>query len=103
MVVGSAGQADPALDLLAGESPDVVIVDPRLPEVAGGLEVHRAGPRPAPDVRVVVMSWSDGVEHPALAAAGDGFIRKTFRPNDLIAAIVARPGGPPEGRGRFPL
>ena len=54
VVVGSAGQAGPALDLLAAESPDVVIVDPRLPEVAGGLafiERLRARPRTS-------ASWS---------------------------------------------
>ena len=36
------------------------------------------------------MSWNDGLDDPALAAASDGFIRKTFRPNDLIAAILQR-------------
>jgi DNA-binding NarL/FixJ family response regulator len=92
VVVGSAGQANRALDLLAAESPDVVIVDPRLPEVAGGLKfIERVRSR-RPEVRIVVMSWSDGVEHPSLAAASDGFIRKTFRPNDLIAAILSASG-----------
>jgi DNA-binding NarL/FixJ family response regulator len=92
VVVGSAGQSARALDLLAAESPDVVIVDPRLPEVAGGLKfIERVRAR-RPDVRIVVMSWSDRLDDPGLAAAGDGFIRKTFRPNDLIAAIIAASG-----------
>ncbi len=45
-----------------------------------------------PAVRIVVMSWNDGLEDPALAAASDAFIRKTFRPNDLIAAIISACG-----------
>ena len=92
VVVGSAGQAARAMDLLADESPDVVIVDPRLPEVAGGLKfIERVRAR-RPDIRIVVMSWSDRLDDPALAAASDGFIRKTFRPNDLIAAILSASG-----------
>lgn len=91
-VVGSAGQPGPALDLLASESPDVVIVDPRLPEVSGGLAfIERVRAR-APRVRIVIMSWSDGVEDPGLTAASDAFVRKTFRPNDLIAAILSASG-----------
>ena len=94
VVVGSAGQAGPALELLAAESPDVVIVDPRLPDVAGGLAfLHRVRAK-APTVRVVIMSWSDGLDDPALAAVSDGFIRKTFRPNDLITAIISAAGRP---------
>jgi DNA-binding NarL/FixJ family response regulator len=92
VVVGSAGQSARAMDLLASESPDVVIVDPRLPEVAGGLKFIQRVRAKRPDVRIVVMSWSDRLDDPGLAAAGDGFIRKTFRPNDLIAAIIAASG-----------
>jgi len=92
VVVGSAGQPARALDLLAAESPDVVIVDPRLPEVAGGLKFIQRVRARRPDVRIVVMSWNDGLEDPALAAASDGFIRKTFRPSELIAAILTASG-----------
>ena len=38
------------------------------------------------------MSWNEGLDDPALVAASDGFIRKTFRPNDLIAAICTASG-----------
>jgi DNA-binding NarL/FixJ family response regulator len=92
VVVGSAGQPARALDLLSAESPDVVIVDPRLPDVAGGLAfIERIRARD-PGVRIVVMSWNEGVDDQALVAASDGFIRKTFRPNDLIAAICTASG-----------
>jgi DNA-binding NarL/FixJ family response regulator len=95
VVVGSAGQPTRALELLAAESPDVVIVDPRLPDVAGGLAfIERIRARD-PAVRIVVMSWNEALDDPALVAASDGFIRKTFRPSDLVAAISAASGRPP--------
>lgn len=88
-VVGSAGGAATALALAVSEAPDVVIVDPRLPEVSGGIAFIQELRAIAPDVRIVAMSWSDTLEHAALTGGADGFVRKTFRPAELIAAIVA--------------
>jgi DNA-binding NarL/FixJ family response regulator len=93
-VVGSAGQPGDALALVASESPDVVIVDPRLPEVDAGLAFITRLRASAPLVRVLVMSWTDGLEHTALAGRADGYVRKTFRPSELVAAIMAT-GRPP--------
>jgi DNA-binding NarL/FixJ family response regulator len=95
VVVGSAGQAGDALELAESASPDVVIVDPRLPEVDGGLAFITKLHARAPSVRVLVMSWTEGLEHSALADRADGFVRKTFRPSELVAAILAaaRPSG----------
>ncbi len=89
VVVGSAGQAGTALDLVDSSSPDVVIVDPRLPEVDGGLAFINRLRSDAPSVRVLIMSWTEGLEHSALADRADGFVRKTFRPSELVAAIMA--------------
>ena len=94
VVVGNAGQPARALDLLAAESPDVVIVDPRLPDVAGGLAFIERVRACDPAIRIVVMSWNEGLDDPALVAASDAFIRKTFRPNDLINAICSASGRP---------
>jgi len=94
LVVGSAGQPGSALDLVETAAPDVVIVDPRLPEVDGGLAFITRLRSTAPGVRVLVMSWTEGLEHSALADRADGFIRKTFRPSELVAAIVATAGRP---------
>ena len=89
LVVGSAGQAEAALALATEQRPDVIVVDPRLPEVDGGLAfITRVGAC-CPDVRILAMSWSDALEGPALEGGAHGFVRKTFRPGDLIAAIVA--------------
>ena len=89
LVVGSAGQAEAALVLATEQRPDVIVVDPRLPEVDGGLAFITSLRACCPDVRVLAMSWSDALERPALDGGAHGFVRKTFRPADLIAAIVA--------------
>jgi DNA-binding response OmpR family regulator len=89
LVVGSAGAPGDALALLASALPDLVIVDPRLPEVDAGLAFITRLRATAPGVRILAMSWSDTLEHRALDGGADGFVRKTFRPADLVAAIVA--------------
>jgi hypothetical protein len=38
------------------------------------------------------MGWSGGPEAGAGAAATDGFIRKTYRPRELVAAVIAAAG-----------
>ncbi len=89
VVVGSAGAAGAALDLVGSVAPDVVMVDPRLPEVDAGLAFITHLRAVWPGVRILAMSWSDTLEPTALDGGADGFIRKTFRPNDLVAAILA--------------
>ncbi len=89
LVVGSAGSPGEAMDLVASAKPDIVIVDPRLPEVDAGLAFITRLRAVAPGVRILAMSWSDTLEHTALDGGADGFVRKTFRPADLVAAIVA--------------
>jgi DNA-binding NarL/FixJ family response regulator len=88
-VVGSSGLAGPAMDLASECRPDVVVVDPRLPEVDGGLDFIAGLRARCPEVRVVAMSWSDALERAALDGGAHAFLRKTFRPAELIAAIVA--------------
>jgi two-component system, NarL family, response regulator DevR len=87
-VVGSAGQSGPALDVVMATDPDVVVVDPRLPEVDGGLAFIRRLRSNAPGVRVLVMSGSDTPRLAELSGSCDGVVRKTFRANDLLTAIL---------------
>jgi DNA-binding NarL/FixJ family response regulator len=89
LVVGSCGQPEAALDLVTDFRPDVVVVDPRLPEVDGGLRLIAALRATCPDVRILAMSSSDAHERAALDGGAHRFIRKTFRPTELIAAILA--------------
>ncbi len=89
IVVGTAGQPGPALTLALDTHPDVVVIDPRLPEVDSGIAFMAALRAIVPGVRILAMSWSETLDDAALRGAADGFVRKTFRPSDLIAAIVA--------------
>jgi DNA-binding NarL/FixJ family response regulator len=95
-VVGTAGQTGPALELVASTRPDIVVLDPRLPGVDGGLSFISRLRALAPDVRILVVCGSDALEQGELGAAADGIIRKTFRPSDLQAAVLAawKPEGP---------
>jgi two-component system response regulator DevR len=88
-VVGSAGQAGPALDLVVDHQPDVVIVDPRLPEVDGGIAFIARLRALHPGTQILAMGWSDTLESAVRDCGADGFLRKTFRPTELVAAVVA--------------
>jgi DNA-binding NarL/FixJ family response regulator len=93
VVVGSAGNPTAALDLVLAAEPDVVILDPRLPEVQSGLVLIDRLRAIAPNVRIIVMGSSDAGDHVALAGRADGFVRKTFRPSELIRAVVTAGSG----------
>jgi two-component system, NarL family, response regulator DevR len=88
-VVGSAGATGPAIDLVTATKPDIVVIDPRLPEVDGGLTLIRRIRVVAPAVRILVMSGASAGDQADLARSADGFVRKTFRPRDLVAAVIA--------------
>ena len=86
-VVGSAGHIAEAVSLMASTHPDVVILDPRLPELTDGISLIKRIRAVQPTVRILALGWSPELE-PALVNAGaDGFLRKTFKPAELTAAI----------------
>jgi DNA-binding NarL/FixJ family response regulator len=87
-VVGSAGHLGAAIRLVEELHPDVVIMDPRLPEVSGGVALIRAIRGIDPGVRILAVGWSPDLEHDTLEAGADGFVRKTFRPAELAEAIT---------------
>jgi two-component system response regulator DevR len=95
IVVGSAGHTGHALALMDQFQPDVIVVDPRLPEVDGGRAFISRAREIAPTVRVLVMSWSDVFEDDAIARGADAFIRKTFRPRELLDAVLLAAQRPP--------
>jgi DNA-binding NarL/FixJ family response regulator len=86
-VVGSAGQPGLALTLADRTHPDVVIVDPRLPDMRDGLALIRRLRDRHPEARILAVGWSPDLEPEVLAAGADCFVRKTFSPGDLSGAI----------------
>ena len=85
MVIGSAGTADGAVNLAAETAPDVVVVDPRLPGIDGAALIARFR-AVAPGSRVLVLNWSETAD---LTSGADSYVRKTFRPHELIDAVIA--------------
>jgi DNA-binding NarL/FixJ family response regulator len=88
VVVGDAGQPGAALDVVLATQPDIVVIDPRLPELDGGMSLIQRVRAAAPRVRILVVGAAN-LEGTDLQHAADGFVRKTFRPSDLVAAVVA--------------
>ncbi len=88
-VIGAVGHASAAMDLVAEGDPDVVILDPKLPEVDMGLGFLAELRRRWPGIGVLVMSWTDALETTCLELGANGFVRKTSGPSDLVEAILA--------------
>lgn len=86
-VVGRAGDVRAALELVEREHPDVVLVDPRLPDIEAGLALINGMARAWPSLRIVLTGWSDTVGH-ADAGTQRAFVSKSSAPEQFAAAIV---------------
>jgi DNA-binding NarL/FixJ family response regulator len=91
--VGEAGSVDEAVALIAGEHPDVVLLDVHMPD-GGGLEVIRrtAGPD-APCF--LALSVSDAAEDVIglIRAGARGYVTKSITGTELADAIRRVHGG----------
>ena len=87
LVIGTAGTADEAVRLAAEAPPDVVVVDPRLPGIDAGAALIARLRVVCPSTRVLVLSWSETADGQDCGA--DAYTRKTFRPHELIDAVVS--------------
>lgn len=89
-VVGSFGSAEAALDQLAARSPDVVLLDHRLPGLSGAAAIQEfAGKDPSLGVIMLTTILDDGVLHACLVAGARGFLLKDVHGCDLVAAVRA--------------
>ena len=82
-VVGATGDVASAVALAASTDPDVLLVDPRLPDVDAGLAMVTRLRRERPAMRVVVMGWSDSLENPAMEC-GAAFVQKLGGSGDFL-------------------
>lgn len=90
-VVGTASHVAEALALVAEFAPDVLVVDLRLPGIdAGGPFIARVREL-SPGIRVLALGASDAAAD-ATRLGADAFIRKTFRPRELVDAVLAASG-----------
>ena len=86
-VVGEAGDGEAALELCERTSPDVVLMDVRMP-VLDGVEATRRLTRTTP-ARVLILTTFDLDEYvfEALQAGASGFLLKDVPPPDLVHAV----------------
>lgn len=89
-VVGEAGDGDEAVELVRSTSPDVVLMDVRMPRVDGVEATRRVlaefgeqGPR----VLVLTTFDLDELVADAIEAGASGFVLKESKPEFLLASI----------------
>ena len=88
VLVGMAANGREAIEVVAAERPDVVLMDLSMPEV-DGVQATEAIRASHPDCRVLVLtSFSDQSRIMAALNAGDeGYLLKDSEPDDIAAAI----------------
>ncbi|WP_433511074.1 response regulator [Nonomuraea sp. CA-143628] len=89
-VVGSAGDGEAALRLVAERRPDVALMDLRMPRM-DGVEATRRIRAKHPDTQVVVLTtYSDDESvFAALRAGARGFLTKSADSDEIAKAIAA--------------
>ena len=87
-VVGEAADGAIALDQVRALSPDVVLMDVRMPGM-DGIEATRRIAAEHPRSRVLVLTTFDVDEYAfaALRSGASGFLLKNARPDELLEAI----------------
>jgi DNA-binding NarL/FixJ family response regulator len=90
VVVGSAKDGIEARQLVEELSPDVVLMDVRMPG-GDGIEATEAIKRAHPEVKVLILSTFEEPEYVrgVLAAGGDGYLLKALGDDQLCAGIRA--------------
>ena len=88
VVVGSASEVDPAIELIRERNPDVVLVDVHMP-AGGGARVIRDVLKTHPDTRFLALSVSDSPDDviTTIRAGARGYVTKSIAPRDLADAI----------------
>jgi DNA-binding NarL/FixJ family response regulator len=87
-VVGRAGDVRAALEEVQRHRPDVVLVDPRLPDVEAGEALIGGLARAWPSMRIVLTGWSNPDGQSRLGKAANCYVSKGSSPEEFIAAIV---------------
>jgi DNA-binding NarL/FixJ family response regulator len=87
-VVAEAGDGHAAIDAVRSQTPDVVVMDVRMPGL-DGIAATRTIVREHPEVRVLILTTFDLDEYAfaGLRAGASGFLLKNAPPDELVAAI----------------
>lgn len=93
-VVGECGVGAAALEAVVALTPDVVLLDVRMPVMDGVEATRRLAERPGcPPVLVLTTFDDDGVLSAALRAGASGFLLKDAAAEDIQGAVRAVAGG----------
>jgi DNA-binding NarL/FixJ family response regulator len=94
LVVGEASNGREAVGLVAGRTPDVVVMDVRMPGL-DGVEATRIIVEQTPSSRVLILTTFDLDEYAfsALRFGASGFLLKDVPPAELVKAIRAVANG----------
>ncbi len=89
-VVGEAGNAKDAIELVGQLNPDIVLMDIRLPGTSG-IEACEEITRSFPNTRVVMLTSyaEDEMLFSAIRAGASGYVLKQIASDDLIRALEA--------------
>jgi two-component system, NarL family, response regulator NreC len=89
-IVGEAGSASEALNLVTRLDPDVTLMDIGLPDLSG-IDATREIKRIAPHVAVVALTIHEDEEYffKMLEAGAHGYVPKRAAPEELLTAIRA--------------
>jgi DNA-binding NarL/FixJ family response regulator len=90
-VIGEAIDGHDALDQARALTPDLVLMDIRMPDLDGLEATHRmlTGPQPTPKVLVLTTFDLDDYVYEAIRAGASGFLLKTMPPHQLVEGIRA--------------
>jgi two-component system, NarL family, response regulator NreC len=93
-IVGEAGTAREALELVKSLMPDVVLMDIGLPDLSG-IDATRTIKRTNPEIAVVALTIHEDEEYffKMLEAGAGGYVPKRAAPEELLTAIRAAAAG----------
>jgi CheY-like chemotaxis protein len=96
--VTTAASGEEALESIALERPDVVVLDLAMPKITGWDVLRQLkSARETRAITVLVLSGQDA-EPSALAAGADGYLEKPCRPDRLLAEALRLLREPPKRR-----
>jgi DNA-binding NarL/FixJ family response regulator len=93
-VVGEAGTAEEAYGRIPATTPDVAVLDMRLPD-GDGIDVCREIRSRHPEIACIMLTSfaDDDAVYAAILAGAAGYLLKQVRGNDLVEAIRKVAGG----------
>ncbi len=95
-IVGEAGDGDEVPRAVAEHTPDVVLMDIRMPRVDGITATRRLRTKPSPPEIIVLTTFdSDDNIVAALRAGASGFLLKDTAPPQIVEAVLRVAAGEP--------